>query len=401
MGSTDLRVDPISSALAGKTIEVVVSGSIGAVESVRFVRALRRLGANVVPWLTDGGAQFITETSLAWAAAAPVRRYFSGDATHIASADACVVAPASASIIAKVAHGITDSPASTLITSYLGMQKPVFVVPNMHDSLAAAPASIANLNQLKNWLTVLDTRQEEGKRKFPDPSVLADQVAHHLRRSERPKQPVLVTLGSTRGFIDDVRYISNLSSGRLGSLICNELYRFGYSVHAVCGSRQHSPTGYTQAVSAQTNEAMRDACKQQVAQGICGLVMTAAALDFIPTKKLAGKIDSKATKTLSVEFSQADKIISEFAKIKVPKIAFKLTDGLSEEAEEKIAKDYLKNYDLTLLVHNRLREIDTDQHHAQLYFGSALSTQPDPVQSKTKSDIARLVVQHMLEQHAR
>ena len=52
----DLNVEILSDSLCGKVIDVVVSGSIGAVESVKFIRSLRRLGATVNPWLTRGGS---------------------------------------------------------------------------------------------------------------------------------------------------------------------------------------------------------------------------------------------------------------------------------------------------------------------------------------------------------
>ena len=97
--SSDLLVNLSSDALAGKLIDVVVSGSIGAVESVRFIRSLRRLGAEVQPWLTKGGSMFTTETALSWAAARPCRMSFEGTASHISMGDACVIAPASASML--------------------------------------------------------------------------------------------------------------------------------------------------------------------------------------------------------------------------------------------------------------------------------------------------------------
>ena len=177
MTSSDLQVNSISNSLSGKSIDVVITGSIGSVESVRFLRSLRRLGADVFPWLSKGAFQFTTETAVSWAAAQPVTTEFSGTASHIALRDACVIAPASASIIAKIANGITDTPTSALIASYLGQGKPVLLMPNMHDSLLQAPAVSENLNKISSWIHMLQPRQEEGKQKFPEPKHLADQVS--------------------------------------------------------------------------------------------------------------------------------------------------------------------------------------------------------------------------------
>ena len=214
MTARDLDVTRLSDALNGRRLDVVVSGSIGAVESVRFLRALRRLSASVTPWLTKGGAQFVTPLALSWAADAPAISEFTGTAPHIGTTDAVVVAPASASLIGKIAHGITDTPAAALVTSYLGQGRPVILVPNMHDSLASAPAVLRNLERVSGWpgVTVIRARTEEAKHKFPDPATLADEVAHQVNRERHALPTTLVTMGTTRGYVDRVRYFSNYSS---------------------------------------------------------------------------------------------------------------------------------------------------------------------------------------------
>ena len=103
----DLHVTPTSNALLGKRVDLVISGSIAAVESVRFIRSLRRLGADVTVWLSQGGAQFITPMAVAWAAGKDPVLGFAGSTSHIASSDCVVVAPASSNILAKIARGIS------------------------------------------------------------------------------------------------------------------------------------------------------------------------------------------------------------------------------------------------------------------------------------------------------
>ncbi len=97
----------------------------------------------------------------------------------------------------------------------------------MHDSLALAPSHLKNLSTLSTWsgVHILPSRLEEGKRKFPEPAALADVAAHLMNQKRRPASPVLLTMGTTRGYIDDVRYVSNYSSGKLGSTVASELYR--------------------------------------------------------------------------------------------------------------------------------------------------------------------------------
>jgi phosphopantothenoylcysteine decarboxylase/phosphopantothenate--cysteine ligase len=289
MTSSDLQVNSISESLLGKSIDVVITGSIGSVEAVRFLRSLRRLGADVHPWLSKGAMLFTTETAVSWAAANPVTSNFSGTASHIALHDACVVSPASANFIAKISNGITDTPESALVASYLGQGKPVLVMPNMHDSLIQAPAVSENLQKISKWTHILKPRQEEGKQKFPEPKELADQVSHILNRPIKTK--VLVCMGTTKGFIDDVRYISNYSSGALGTAISEELYRSGFSTEVVCGPCEIKPKSFSKMIHVETNEQMLEACKNSL-EGNSALVMLASVLDFVPEQQLAGKLSS-------------------------------------------------------------------------------------------------------------
>ena len=242
----DLKVDLNSLSLDGIEIDLIVGGSIGAVESVRFIRALRRLGGNVRVIMSPGAKLFTTKDALEWASNNPVIENFSGFAPHIATGDLLLICPASASLIGKIAQGICDTPATTLVQSYIGMKKPIQLLPNMHSSLSDSPIVSANLSKLAEYITLLQPRVEEGKSKFPEPRTLADMVSHnHNRSKDREKTSVLVCMGSTKGYLDDIRYISNYSSGGLGSKISEELFRQGINVHVVCGSVEILPQTYS------------------------------------------------------------------------------------------------------------------------------------------------------------
>ncbi len=399
--NSDLQVEARSAALSSWTVDVVVSGSIGAVESVRFIRALRRLGAVVTPWLTQGGAQFITPTALSWAAGTEVRQGFAGDASHIALADACIVAPASASLIGKVAHGITDTAAAALVTSYLGGKRPVLLLPNMHDSLALAPAVQDNVERLRGaGVHILEARSEEGKRKFPDPAQLADEVAHLLNAAawrQRGGAPgVLVTMGSTRGYIDDVRYISNYSSGALGTAIAEELYRFGFPTHVVAGPCQIRPQSYTTLAAPMTNDDMEAAALRAVAAGASAAVLAASVLDFAPENKTSGKISTAQNATLAVPLVRTRKIIAAVHPASGIKVGFKLETGLDAAKAQAIAQDYMPRYGLSMLVVNDLADVDGARHQATVFTATHGSHSPGaPVPVVGKRALAQRIAEHV------
>lgn len=362
MSSHDLSVTPLSSALSPYQIDLVVSGSIGAVESVRFARALRRLGARVFPTLTQGGAQFVTETALAWSCAEKVTAAFSGEASHIGFRDALVVAPASANFISKAALGICDSPALALFASYLGQKKPVVIVPNMHESLAMNPMFQANLKKLREFVTVLGAREEEGKHKFPEPALLADQVAHALNRKHWNNERVVVSLGTTRGYVDDVRYFSNYSSGKLGTEIAEELYRLGLYTRAVVGPCPIHPHSVNELDLVETNEDMK---KALLKESVDAAVLAASVLDFVPSERAKGKISSQAE--LKVSFKPTEKIIASVKPKRSIKVGFKLEAELTVERATKIAQEYGQRYSLSFMVLNRLSDVSADQHKALIF----------------------------------
>ena len=390
--ASDLAINPVSDALGGWELDVVVSGSIGAVESVKFIRSLRRLGCKVTPWLTSGGAEFITSQALAWAAAQDTITTFSGTASHIAVRDGCIVAPASASLIAKIAHGQTDTPASALVASYLGLKKPVLLLPNMHDSLYQSPGIQENLKKITSYgVKILGARTEEGKQKFPLPDTLADLCAHELAvHKSGSKGRVLVTMGTTRGYIDDVRYISNYSSGALGTAITHELYRNGFETIVVCGPCPVKPTVATRVIEIETNADMEAAIRDSEKQPLDAAVLAASVLDFIPKSRQSGKIRSDSDAGLTLELSPSRKLIKDVrSKIKV---GFKLESGLTPAAAEQFAKDYTSKYDLSLFVINDLADVSATKHLAKIFNRDGKEYKS----VETKGGIAHAICQHIL-----
>ena len=377
----------------------MVSGSIGAVESVRFIRALRRLGADVIPWLTAGGSRFVTEVAIGWAAGRPVRTEFSGDASHIATGHACIIAPASANILSQVALGLTETPSSALIASYLGADLPVCAVPSMHDSLASSPAILEHVACLRQrGIEMLASRDEEGKKKFPDPAWLADTVAHVLRKTAfKNRVPqVLVSMGTTRGYVDDVRYISNYSSGALGSLVVEELHRAGFFTHVVAGPCPIHPKVFGQLTQVETNLEMAEACKKAVSEGCEAAVLAASILDFAPVDRTPGKIKSAEHDQLSIVLGKQPKIIGEINPLAKVKVGFKLETNLTRARAEQLASEYMPKYALSLMVINDLSDVDEKRHKAWLFERESTNgTQQSAHALETKIDVARSIVRHI------
>jgi phosphopantothenoylcysteine decarboxylase / phosphopantothenate---cysteine ligase len=394
----DLYVAQRWNTLAGKTLDVAVTGSIAAVESPRFIRSLRRLGADVFPYLSEGGSRFITDTSLSWASGGkPVQREFAGDAPHIATRDALIIAPASANTISKISLGITDTPITALAASYLGAGKPLLLLPTMHSSLGASPFIRENLQRLSSYAMVLKPRLEEGKAKFPGPRRLADEVSHLLNRSRWTRgEGVVLTMGSTRGYIDDIRYISNYSSGRLGSMIAEELYRRGLFTTVVSGPCLHKPRVYSQLKLVETNEEMLEAASIACSKPHTAGVFAAAVLDFVPQGKVAGKIKS-SQQTLQVEMGPGLKVIAGCQPSSGIKVGFKLEVASPDMDSKALALTYCQREKLTMLVLNYWHDIGPSGHKAIFYGPSSEQGAQELGRGHSKRHIATAIADHIVD----
>ncbi|TFU02904.1 bifunctional phosphopantothenoylcysteine decarboxylase/phosphopantothenate--cysteine ligase CoaBC [Polymorphobacter arshaanensis] len=233
----------------GKRILLIVGGGIAAFKALELTRALRKAGASVTPVLTASGAQFVTPLSLAALAAAPVHsELFDLDAEaamgHIELSranDLVVVCPATANLLARMAAGLADDLATTLL---LATDKPVLAVPAMNVRMWQHAATVANVATLRGrGVTVVDPDAGEmacgefGPGRLPEIDRIMAAIAAALSDTPQPLagKHILVTAGPTHEPIDPVRYIANRSSGKQGFAIAGALAALGARVTLVAG----------------------------------------------------------------------------------------------------------------------------------------------------------------------
>ncbi len=234
-------------ALAGRRILLIVSGGIAAYKALELVRLLRADGADVSAVLTAGGEKFISALSLqALTENFVATGLFSLDAEsrmgHIQlsrAADLLVVAPASADLIAKMAAGLADDLASTVL---LATDKPVLIAPAMNVRMWQHPATVANMATLAGrGVAVVGPEEgpmacnEFGPGRLAEPPSILAAIAALLSLGPLAGRRALVTSGPTHEPIDPVRYIANRSSGRQGHAIAAALAALGAGVTLVSG----------------------------------------------------------------------------------------------------------------------------------------------------------------------
>ncbi len=270
---------------------LIVSGGIAAYKSLELVRLLRRDGLAVTSVLTEGGAQFVTPLSLQ--ALTEEKVYSSlwsltdeSEMGHIQlsrAADLLVVAPASANMLAKMAAGMADDLASTVL---LATDKPVLVAPAMNVRMWTHPATEANMATLRaRGVQVVGPEEgamacnEHGFGRLAEPPAILAAIQALLR----PARPLagrhaLVTSGPTHEPIDPVRYLANRSSGRQGHAIAAALAGLGARVTLVSGPvALADPPGVT-VRRVETAEQMLAACAAALPADVA--VCAAAVADW-------------------------------------------------------------------------------------------------------------------------
>ncbi len=235
-------------SLAGKRVLLIVAGGIAAYKALELIRLLTKQDCNVSCVLTKAGAQFVTPLSLQALSGAKVYTdLFSltdeSEMGHIElsrAADLLVVVPASADILAKMAAGLADDLATTLL---LATDKRVLVAPAMNVRMWEHAATQANLAILtKRGVLIVPPDEgpmacgEFGPGRLAEPPVILAAIARTLGAGgPLAGKHVLVTSGPTHEPIDPVRYLGNRSSGKQGHAIAAALAALGARVTLVSG----------------------------------------------------------------------------------------------------------------------------------------------------------------------
>jgi len=291
--------------LHGKRVLLIVAGGIAAFKSLDLIRRLRERGASVRCVLTEAGAKFVTPLSLQALTEDKVYSdMFSltdeSEMGHIQlsrDADLLVVAPATANILARMAAGMADDLAATVL---LATDKPVLAAPAMNVRMWTHAATVANVETLKKrGVTFVGPNEgamacnEFGPGRMSEPLEIVAAI-EALLASEKPLagRRALVTSGPTREALDPVRYISNHSSGKQGHAIAHALARLGADVTLVSGPVVvPDPTG-VRVVRVDSADQMLAAC---LAAGAVDVAVCAAAVaDWKAAKPATAKIKKKA-----------------------------------------------------------------------------------------------------------
>jgi phosphopantothenoylcysteine decarboxylase / phosphopantothenate---cysteine ligase len=233
-----------------RRILLIICGGIAAYKSLDLIRRLRERGYCVRAVMTKAAQEFITPLSVGALTADNVftdlfSREDEQDVGHIRLTRECdliVVAPASADLMAKMANGLANDLASTVL---LAANKPVLIAPAMNPVMWGHAATKRNRATLeKDGIHFIGPNRgemaesgEAGEGRMAEPLEIAAAVEALLDAKPKPLagKRIIVTSGPTHEPIDPVRYIANRSSGKQGHAIAAALAALGADVRLVCG----------------------------------------------------------------------------------------------------------------------------------------------------------------------
>jgi phosphopantothenoylcysteine decarboxylase/phosphopantothenate--cysteine ligase len=366
--------------MKNKNILIGVCGGIALYKVCELIRKLKHEGANVKVILTTGAEKFVNPllfASLSENKAFTNEDFFKADGRilHIELGkypDLVLIVPATASFISKLANGFADE---LLLATLLSTKAPVYVFPSMNTAMWENPATKENIKKLRTYgYFVYEPEEgalacgETGKGRLPEVEEIFEVVkAHFVKKTLLGKQ-VLITGGPTREYIDEVRFITNASSGKTAFFLAKEAYYRGAEVHLIWGLdtfpyvlpklNYFSEIPFPKIYFVKTTKDMFETAKNLFPQ--CEIAIFAGApCDFRPKTSLKGKLKKK--EPISIEFELTEDIAKTLSASKTEK---QITIGFALEEKNKLlnyAKKKKKEKAFDYLIANPLGSAGKDE----------------------------------------
>ncbi len=353
-----------------KNILLGITSSVASYKMYELIRMYKKSGFKVKTVVTENALNFVSPVTLE--TLTNEKCYYEQfeereNVEHIELvkwADVFVVAPISANTISKCANGICDNLLTSVFCAYMGTKKPILIAPAMNTNMLNNPVIQMNLDILETYCDIAPTESgqlacnDEGQGRLCNLEVIFQRTMRlFYQKKENNSKKVVVTLGGTKESIDNVRYISNFSSGRMGIALCDWAYYKGYDVTAIstiAADRAYKVINVSAALD------MMNAIKKTKFDY---LIMAAAVSDF-RAEKIADKKIEKADieNNLDIKMVKNPDIVATIAKNKKEDqkiIGFCLgDDDLLENAKRKLEE---KNLDF-IVANDVKTALDTEHN---------------------------------------
>ncbi len=352
-----------SAKLQGKTIVLGVTGSIAAVETVKLARELIRHGADVHAVLSKSAMAIVHPNALQFATGHDVDTELDGSMRYLemcgsdGKADLLLVAPCTSNTLSKIANGIDDTTVTTYAVNALGSGIPILIAPAAHETMMDNPAVMENIRKLRALgVEFVEPKREESKAKLADIDEVVTRAIRRLGPRDLIGKKVLVIAGSTVEPIDDIRVVSNRSSGATGVELARSAFEHGADVEMWLGRHEVPIPSW---IPTKTFDTTADLANLVAATDADVTLVPAAISDFSPRKR-KGKIPSRDG-ALTLDLEPTPKVLGALRKAtKGVLVGFKAESGVSEAELKARALALQKEADLDLVVANDVAQVKRD-----------------------------------------
>ncbi|MEN8302639.1 MAG: bifunctional phosphopantothenoylcysteine decarboxylase/phosphopantothenate--cysteine ligase CoaBC [Campylobacterota bacterium] len=297
-----------SNLLKEKKILLGVTGSIAIYKSLELVRHFVKAGADVKVVMSESAKKFVTPLTFETLTSNQVLDDFNeswvNDHNHIKAgewADIFLIAPVTANTIAKLANAIANN---MLLQCALAYPNTKLIAPSANTNMLQNPMTQANLKTLESAnYTILDTQTKELACKTTGDGAMAEPIdifwatSRELLKDEFWKdRPVVVTGGGTVEKIDDVRYLSNYSSGKMASSLATALYCRGADVNLIATRFEDNLPAEMNTTDVENSSEMLESLNDSIrvakesSPSKPYLFMAAAVSDYVPASTEDGKL---------------------------------------------------------------------------------------------------------------
>lgn len=330
--------------LQDKRILLCVSGGIAVYKSLELVRFFKKRGARVRVVMSEGAERFVGALSFEALSGEVVLKegsenWSEGGANHISYAswaDVCVIAPSTINTLCKFAYGIADN---VMLSTLLASPSPKLIAPSANTTMYLSPQSQNALKRLQEiGVQIISPREDllacgvRGVGAMAEVEEIGYEVARALKKNEFwSGKEVVISGGGSSEAIDEVRCISNHSSGLQASYLALALYLLGANVTFVTSKTPIFLPSGIRIIKAQSTQEFYEKISMSVSEG--GYYFGVGAMsDFKPKDSQKGKI--KKSQGLELEFVPTIDILKTLQKEGLIKVGFKA------EKDKQNAKSY-------------------------------------------------------------
>jgi phosphopantothenoylcysteine decarboxylase/phosphopantothenate--cysteine ligase len=357
-----------SNLLLNKKIIIGITGSISAVEDIKLCRELIRHGAEIIPVMSKSATKIIHPDSIEFSTGKKPILELTGKTEHVFycgkgkdKADLLIISPCTANTISKISKGIDDNPITTFASTAIGSKIPIIIVPAMHISMYEHKIIQKNINDLKeNGIKFIEPNIQGNKAKLPDIDEIVSRIIRTIGKNDYRNKKILIIGGSNSEPIDDVRLLTNRSSGKTAISLTKNSFLRGGEVELWYGNSIEKYPNFIKTLRFNTINHLIQLIKSNNIKKYDIIILCAALSDYTIEKK-QGKIKSDKEKLL-IELKKTPKIISIIRK-KAPNsiiVGFKLCDNKNNVIKE--AENLLTNNKLNFVVGNTISAINSEKN---------------------------------------